>query len=462
MESKKAENPLGYKKISTLMAGFAIPSIVAMLVSSLYNIVDQIFIGQGVGYLGNAATTVAFPLTTICMAIALTCGIGTAARYSLYLGQKREEDAAKAVGNGICMMVLFGLVYAALIVAFHEPILIGLGGSGKVYEYAVQYTEITAIGMPFLIIMNGMSNIARADGSPIYSMTSMVIGAVINTILDPIFIFVFDLGVQGAAWATVIGQMISCIYAALYLRRLKRTKINSRYFRLSLSQMGRTAAMGMSNGLTQISITLVQVVMNRSLVYYGAMTPYGSDIPLAGCGIVMKVNAIVLAVIIGIVQGMQPIIGFNYGAAKFDRVKKTYNLAVVCILAITVTGLFVFQVFPRQVLSIFGSGENEELYFEFSTMFMRTVLIFFPLAGFQIVSSNMFSAIGKPVKGTILSLTRQVIFFIPLVLILPVFWGLNGIMIAAPVSDGISFITVLIFIIREMKSMGKDGGYDKG
>ncbi len=422
MESKKAENPLGYKKISTLMAGFAIPSIVAMLVSSLYNIVDQIFIGQGVGYLGNAATTVAFPLTTICMAIALTCGIGTAARYSLYLGQKREEDAAKAVGNGICMMVLFGLVY----------------------------------------IMNGMSNIARADGSPIYSMTSMVIGAVINTILDPIFIFVFDLGVQGAAWATVIGQMISCIYAALYLRRLKRTKINSRYFRLSLSQMGRTAAMGMSNGLTQISITLVQVVMNRSLVYYGAMTPYGSDIPLAGCGIVMKVNAIVLAVIIGIVQGMQPIIGFNYGAAKFDRVKKTYNLAVVCILAITVTGLFVFQVFPRQVLSIFGSGENEELYFEFSTMFMRTVLIFFPLAGFQIVSSNMFSAIGKPVKGTILSLTRQVIFFIPLVLILPVFWGLNGIMIAAPVSDGISFITVLIFIIREMKSMGKDGGYDKG
>ena len=455
MDKSISENPLGYKSISKLMAGFAIPSIVAMLVSSLYNIVDQIFIGQGVGYYGNAATTVAFPLTTICMAIALTCGIGTAARYSLYLGQKREEDAAKAVGNGICMMILFGLVYGCIIILFHEPILRAFGATENVYNYAVSYTRITAIGMPFLILMNGLSNIARAGGSPLYSMTTMLIGAVINTILDPVFIFVLDMKVEGAAWATVIGQIISCIFALLYLRKMKRTRLSKEVFRLKLKEIGKTASMGMSNGLTQVSVTLVQIILNRSLVYYGEMSVYGGDIPLAGCGIVMKVNAIILAVIIGIVQGMQPIIGFNYGAKKYDRVKKTFNLAVACILAITVTGLAVFQFFPMTVLSVFGSGENEELYFEFSVLFMRTYLIMLPLVGVQIVSSNFFSAIGKPLKGTILSLTRQVIFFIPLVLIFPLFMGLNGVMTAAPVADGISFVTVLIFLIREMKSMGK-------
>ena len=219
---EKQENPLGYKKISSLLASFAIPSIVAMVVSSLYNVVDQVFIGQGAGYYGNAATTVAFPLTTICMAITLTIGIGTAAQYSLYLGEKKEEEAARTVGGGICMMILFGVLYAVIISIFYKPLLESFGASGKTLEYAITYTQITAIGMPFIVIMNGISNVARADGSPMYSMMTMLIGAVINTILDPIFIFTLDLGVAGAAWATVIGQVVSCAAAVFYIKRFKR------------------------------------------------------------------------------------------------------------------------------------------------------------------------------------------------------------------------------------------------
>ncbi len=452
---EKQENPLGYKKISSLLASFAIPSIVAMVVSSLYNVVDQVFIGQGAGYYGNAATTVAFPLTTICMAITLTIGIGTAAQYSLYLGEKKEEEAARTVGGGICMMILFGVLYAVIISIFYKPLLESFGASGKTLEYAITYTQITAIGMPFIVIMNGISNVARADGSPMYSMMTMLIGAVINTILDPIFIFTLDLGVAGAAWATVIGQVVSCAAAVFYIKRFKRITLKKEHFTISFAQIGKTCMMGMSNGLTQVAITFVQIVMNLSLVHYGKLSVYGADIPLGGSGIVMKVNAIILSVIIGITQGMQPIVGFNYGAKKYDRVKSVYKLAIICELAITVTGTLIFQFFPQYVLSIFGSGENEELYFEFSVLFMRTFLVMLPLTGIQMISSNFFAAIGKPVKGAVLSLTRQVFFLIPLILILPVFMGITGIMMSSPIADLASFITVMIFIVYEMRAMTK-------
>ncbi len=463
MEKTKNENPLGYKKISQLLAGFAIPSIIAMIVSSLYNVVDQIFIGQSVGYLGNAATNVAFPLTTICMAITLTISVGTAARYSLYLGQKENEKAASTVGGGICMMLLFGFVYAILISVFHEPLLRAFGATDNVFSFAAEYTRITAVGMPFIVIMNGLSNISRADGSPMYSMTSMIIGAVVNTVLDYIFVMVLNLGVGGAAWATVIGQVVSAVYGLLYLRRIKRVKLEKKHFSLSFPQMGKTCLMGMSNGLTQLAITVLQVVINRSLVYYGGLSVYGQDIPLAASGIVMKINAIVLAVIIGIVQGMQPIVGFNYGAKKYDRVRSVYYLAIASELTITCIGLAVFQIFPRQVLSIFGSGENEALYFEFAVLFMRIFLLLLPLTGVQMISSNFFAAIGKPVRGALLSLTRQVFFLIPLILILPLFFGIMGIMYASPAADVISFITVMIFIIREMRLMKKmEGAENEG
>ena len=455
MNEVREKNPLGYQKIPMLLCKFALPSVIAMLVSSLYNVVDQIFIGKGVGPLGNAATGVAFPLTTICMAITLAIGIGTASRYSLYLGKHEEEKAASSVGCSLCMMIGFGILLTVVTELFLHPMLMAFGATKDVYPYAYDYTKITALGMPFIVVMNCMSNLARADGSPRYSMITMIIGAVINTVLDPIFIFKFDWGVSGAAWATVIGQVVSGLFALTYLKKLKRITLRREHIRLSLREMLTTLTMGMSNGLTQIALTLVQIVMNRSLTKYGELSPYGSDIPLAASTIVMKVNSIVLAIIIGILQGMQPIVGFNYSARQYERVKRVYKLAIKCELVITIIAFAIFQVFPKQVLSLFDSSDNQEtaLYFDFAVKFMRTFLLLLPLTGVQMISSNFFAAIGKPIKGAVLSLTRQVLFLIPLVLILSHFFGLNGIMAAAPLSDLIAFIVVMVFIKREIDQM---------
>lgn len=443
------ENPLGYEKLPVLLRRFAIPSIIAMLVSSLYNIVDQIFIGQGVGYLGNAATNVSYPLVTICLAIALLIGIGTSSRFSLYLGAGKADKAAKVAGNSICLMVLAGIIYMILILIFLKPLLRAFGSTDEVMPYAISYTSITAIGMPFLIVTNVMSNLIRADGSPKYSMVCMLIGAVINTILDPIFIFVFNMGVAGAAWATIIGQIISCIVAVRYAFHFQHISLHKSDIRLSLHESATTAMLGMSNSLNQVAITLVQIVLNNSLTYYGALSVYGKDIPLAACGIVMKTNAILLSVIIGISQGTQPIVGFNYGARKFDRVRKIYFLSTGCGVIISIVGWLLFQFCPHQILSIFGTGDAQ--YFEFSIRFMRIYLFMVFVLGVQVISSNFFSAIGKPLKGLLLSMTRQVFFLIPLTLILPLFInGLDGVLYAAPVSDAMAFLLTLIFIIKEL------------
>lgn len=445
------ENPLGYKSIPALLRSFAIPSIIAMLVSSLYNIVDQVFIGQGVGYLGNAATNVSYPLSTICLAIALLIGIGSASRFSLYLGAGEKDKAARVIGNGIMMMIVFGVLYAVLVEIFMRPLLSAFGATSEIIPYAETYSRIIALGMPFLIITNGMSNFARADGSPRYSMVCMLIGAIINTILDPIFIFVFQWGVAGAAWATIIGQFFSFLFAIMYIRKFKQIKLKRSDIHLSLKESLQTASLGMSNSLNQVAITFVQIVLNNSLTYYGASSVYGQEIPLAACGIVMKTNAILLAVIIGLSQGSQPIIGFNYGARQYSRVRKTYKLAITCNLVVSAVGFILFQFFPRQIISLFGSGE--EAYFEFSIYFMRTFLFMVIVNGVQLLSSNFFSAIGKPVKGLLLSMTRQVIFLIPLVLILPLFLGLDGILYAGPIADGAAFLVTVVMIAREMKKI---------
>lgn len=445
------ENPLGYKPIPSLLKSFAIPSIIAMLVSSLYNIVDQIFIGQGVGYLGNAATNVSYPLTTICLAISLLIGIGSASQFSLYLGAGEQKKAESVVGNGIAMMLTFGILYAVLIEVFLHPLLLAFGATPANLPYAETYSRIIALGMPFQVVTTSMSNLIRADGSPKYSMTCMLIGAIANTILDPIFIFLFDLGVAGAAWATIIGQFLSFLAAIAYIRRFKTVEVRLSDVRLNLQGTLRTAALGMSNSLNQVGITLVQIVLNNSLTYYGALSEYGTDIPLAACGIVMKTNAILLAVIIGISQGSQPIIGFNYGARQFDRVRGTYRLAITCNLVISTIGFLLFQFFPYQIISLFGTGDA--MYYEFAIRFMRTFLFMVIINGVQLLSSNFFAAIGKPLKGLVLSMTRQVFFLIPLVLILPLFFGLDGILYSGPVADFIAFLVSVILIRREMRKM---------
>lgn len=451
MDASVQKNPLGYEKLSRLLRTYAVPSVIAMLVSSLYNIVDQIFIGQGVGYLGNAATNVAYPLTTICLAIALLIGIGSASRFSLKLGAGQPDDAAQTVGTAVCMMVALGVLYVIIIEIFLNPLLHAFGATADVLPYAQEYTRITAVGMPLLILTNGMSNLARADGSPKYSMTCMLLGAVINTILDPIFIFVCKWGVAGAAAATVIGQLASCIMAVNYLRYFRHVRLTRHHFGLKPEVCTKIASLGMSSSLNQVALTFVQIVINNSLIYYGAQSPYGSDIPLAACGIVMKTNAILLAIIIGISQGSQPIIGFNYGAQQYARVRGIYKLAISCNLVVSLVGFILFQFFPKPIIALFGTGDA--LYYEFAVHFMRIFLFMVLVNGVQLISSNFFSAIGKPVKGAVLSLTRQVIFLIPAVLLLPLFFGLDGILFAGPVADFAAFVATAILIALEFRKI---------
>lgn len=444
-----SDNPLGYEKISKLLRDFAIPSIMATLVSSLYNIVDQIFIGQGVGYLGNAATNVSYPFSTICLAISLLIGIGSASRVSLYLGNRQPEAAAKAAGNGISLMVIGGLVYAAAGEGLLPWLLKLFGATKEVYPFARQYAGVTLAGMPFLIVTNGMCNLIRADGSPRYSMTCMIIGAVVNTILDPIFIFVFHWGIFGAALATVVGQIVSFFFAVRYLWHFQTIRLEKSSFHLKVEECLKTCSMGMSSSLNQIAITFVQIVLYNSLTFYGARTVYGSDIPLAACGIVMKTNAIVLAVVVGISQGVQPIIGFNYGAKQFSRVKEAYLLAIKWNLVISAAGFFLFQCFPKSVISLFGDGDR--LYFEFAVLFMRIYLFMVLVNGVQVLSSSFFTAIGKAMKGALLALTRQVFFLIPLILVLPLWFGIMGVLLAGPVADFAAFLLSVVMVGREFR-----------
>lgn len=446
-----SENPLGTEQISRLLRNFALPSITATLVGSLYNIVDQVFIGQGVGYLGNAATNVSYPLSTICLAISLLLGIGSAARFSIDLGQRNTKHAVELAGSGILLMVIAGLVYALIGECFLDQLLWVFGATDEVMPYARQYAGITLLSMPFLILTNGISNLIRADGSPKYSMLCMVAGAIINTILDPIFIFVFHWGVFGAALATVLGQVLSFFLAIRYLWHFQTIRLTKACFRLSFRDTLRTLYAGASSCLNQVAITVVQIVLNHSLTYYGALSAYGKEIPLAACGIVMKTNAILLSIIVGISQGVQPIIGYNFGAGKYDRVKQAYRLAICWNLVISSVGFLLFQCFPSQILSVFGKGEP--LYEEFAVRFMRTFLFMVLVNGVQLLSSNFFTAIGQALKGLLLSLTRQIFFLIPLILILPLWLGIFGVLLAGPIADFIAFVVSLLLVRREFRRL---------
>lgn len=448
-----SENPLGTEKISKLLRSFAVPSITATLVSSLYNIVDQVFIGQGVGYLGNAATNVSYPLSTICLAISLLLGIGSASRFSIYLGQKETKHAAVLVGNGLVLMAVAGILYLLIGEAFLPKLLRVFGATNEVMPLAQQYAGVTLLGMPFLILTNGISNLIRADGNPKYSMVCMVAGAVANTVLDPIFIFVFQWGVFGAALATILGQILSFLLAVRYLWHFQTVRLEKPCFRMKFRDNVRTLYMGTSSCLNQIAITIVQIVLNHSLTYYGALSVYGEDIPLAACGIVMKTNAILLAVIVGISQGVQPIIGYNFGAKKYDRVKQAYLLAVRWNFVVSAIGFVLFQFFPEQIISIFGNGDP--LYYEFAVLFMRTFLFMALVNGVQLLSSNFFTAIGKALKGLLLSLTRQVFFLIPLILLLPLWLGIFGVLLAGPIADFIAFVLSVVLVYRAFRQLDR-------
>lgn len=447
--NSQQENPLGTEKIGKLLVSFAIPSIISMLISALYNIVDQFFIGRSVGILGNAATNVAFPLTITCTALSLMIGVGSAANFNLAMGRGKDKDAAQFAGNAITALFFSGVLLCLVVRIFLKPMMVLFGATPDVLSYALTYTGITSFGFPFLIFATGGSNLIRSDGSPKYSMLCMLSGALINTVLDPLFIFGFDLGIAGAAWATVIGQVVSAAMVAGYLMRYKSVKLTKAHLVPSAAKLKAMLSLGAAPCFNQLAMMVVQVVMNNSLTHYGSLSTYGSDVPLACAGIIAKVGMIFFSLILGISQGLQPIVGFNYGAGKYDRVRETYMLAIKSAFAISIVSFLCFQLFPRQIIGLFGSGSED--YFRFAEQYFRIYMFFTFCNCFQPITANFFTSIGKATRGIFLSLTRQIIFLLPLILILPMIWGIDGIMYAGPVADCAAAVLAVFFIKKEFQ-----------
>lgn len=449
----EGENPLGVRPIKGLLFSFSIPAIISCLVNSVYNIVDQIFIGQGVGYLGNAATTIAFPLMTIIMAFATLIGSGGSAYAALRLGEGRKREALLTLNNLLVIAIGLGILLAATGLIFLKPILTLFGATETTMPYAIDYTSIVLMGVPFSVISIALSNIARTDGHPRMSMYGILIGAALNTVLDPIYIFVLDWGVKGAAIATITAQFVSTVVLCYYFLR----KGNMRFTRRYMKPVGRVwykiFSLGISSGITSLVACIMQVVMNNSLVYYGNQTEITGDVALSAMGIVMKIAMILASVCIGFGIGAQPILGFNLGAKKYARVRHTYLLAVSIATGSILIGWAVCQLAPHLVLSLFG--KENQTFTDFAVRCLRIYLGGIFCAGFQIVSTNYFQATGQPLKASLLSMLRQLILLIPLLLILPLFFGLNGLLYAGPCADIGSAVIVALFILPEMRKLNR-------
>lgn len=451
--NKETNNPLGVQPVNRLLSQFAIPSIISMLVGSLYNIVDQFFIGQRVGELGNAATNIAFPLSTSCLALALLIGIGGSSAFNLAMGSGHEKRAVNIMGNAVVLLAGSGLVLSIITLLFLKPFLLFFGSPKAVLPYAMEYTKITAFGFPFLLLSTGGGHLIRADGRPRITMLCNLVGAVLNTILDALFVFGLNLGMSGAALATIIGQIVSGALAIWYLMHGKTVTIRRENLRVKWENVTRIASLGMAPCSNQVAMMVVQIIMNQSLKHYGSHSIYGENIPIACAGIITKVNMIFMSFVIGLSQGLQPIASFNYGAGKKGRVKEAYIKAISIGAVLAVIAFFMFQFFPRQIISIFGDGS--ELYYQFAIRYFH-VFLFFTFVNFmQPITSNFFTAIGKPKVGSFLALTRQILFLLPLILLFPLFLEIDGIVYAGPVADCLAAVVCFIMVYRELRNFNQ-------
>lgn len=448
---KKEENILGYEKISKLMKKFSIPCIISLVVNSLYNIVDQIFIGWGVGYLGNGATNVVFPLTMICLAFSLMFGDGASAYLSLKLGEKKKKEAAQGVVNGFILSIIVSVLFLVGSSLFLRKLIYIFGCTKKLEIYALEYGGSIVIGLPFMMIGTTLNSIIRADSSPAYAMKTMILGAVLNIILDPIFIFVFHMGVRGAAIATVISQFVTFILNILYLKKFKSVKLSKKKFKFDKSVALKVSTLGISSFITQISIVLVIAFENNLLSKYGAHSKYGAEIPITVLGIVMKINQILNSFIIGIAAGSQPIVGYNYGAGKYDRVKETLKRVLTLSVVVGTIGFLLFQLIPDKLIMIFGSGNK--LYMDFASYAFRVYLMLCIINGIQIASGIFFQAIGKSAKSAFISLSRQILFLIPAMIVLGKLYGVEGVLYAGPFADLLAFIISTILLLFEVKKL---------
>lgn len=448
-EATQTMNPLGTAPIGKTLAKFAVPAIISNLITSIYNITDQIFIGQNVGILGNAATNVAYPISIICTAVAILFGFGGAASLNLEMGRGNREKGSKIVGTTFGCLIISGVLISLIVGIFLEPMLWFFGATEQNISYATTYVSIINVGIPFLLFSTGGSHLIRADGKPTYSMIAVIVGAVLNVVLDAVFVPRF--GMAGAACATVSSQIVSGILILLYLPRYQSFKLNIRDFIPKWESIKAVVPLGTSVCINQVAILVQQIATSNVLREYGAQSIYGSDIPLAAMGIISKVSMLVTAVVLGIAQGGQPILGFNYGAKNFYRVRKTFRYIIAVSFAFSCVAFACFQIFPEAIVKLFGT-ENDALYMEFAVSLMQIYLFFTFVNGCQPISANAFPALGKPLKGVCVSLSRPLLFLIPLFL-LPKFMGISGVAYAGLMADGITFLFAAVMWIVEFKKI---------
>lgn len=460
-----SNNFLGTERIGKLMGKYALPCIISLLVGALYNIVDQIFIANAsyLGSYGNAANTVVFPLTVVALAIAVMIGDGCCAYVSIALGRGEGEKAKLSVRNSIVLTVLCSLVLTAVYLIFADGIISVFGGTvnEETFRHSQEYFFYISIGIPFYMFGQAMNPVIRADGNPGFAMVSTLVGAVINIILDPVFIFVFKWGMMGAAVATVIGQVATAVLAIWYIFHMKIIKPKAEDFKLSGTVCRRTLTLGITSFLSQISLVAAMAAINNMLRKYGALDPvFGQEqyaqIPMAVVGIVMKFFQIVISVVVGMAAGCIPIVGYNMGADKKMRVRELFTKLLIAEAVVGAAALVLAEVFPRQLIDIFGASNESVYYTEFAIKAFRTYLCMMVLACVNKACFIFLQAVGKALSSTMLSMFREVVFGVGFALILPVFFGLDGVLYSMPVSDILTFIISVVIIIKTYRELSPE------
>ncbi len=442
------------KSIGKLLWSFSLPAIVGMLVSSLYNVVDRIFVGRGIGSLAIAATTVALPIMTIMLAISIFIGVGTTALISIRLGQQKREEAEQIAGNGVAMLILLPLIFTAIFFAFSDKILIACGASAEVMPYARDFTYIVVLGGVFGSLGMGVNNFIRAEGNPKISMYTQILGAVVNIVLNYIFIFILKLGIKGSALATVSSQLVSAVWVMGYFYTGKSlVKIRLRNLQPRWAILSGIMAIGFAPFGLQLASSVQQIILNQTLL------AYSGDLALSAIGIITSIATLLFMPVLGVSQGAQPIVGFNYGARQYHRVKETWKTAVLAATAISLAGFIAIRIWPVQLVGLFSQGDTV-----LTELTVHAILIYLAMiwiVGFQVISSTYFQAVGKARQAAVLSLSRQILFFIPALLILPHFWGLKGVWISAPTADVLAVCLTAVMMYFEMRNLEEQEGSKK-
>ncbi len=446
-DSENRTDRLGEYPVGKLLMEFSIPAIIAMIANALYNVVDSIFVGRGVGSLALTAVTIALPIMVVLMAFGMLVGVGATALISIRLGQQKRDEAEQILGTAFAFTIAMGIGISVIFLLFLDPILRFLGATPDVFVYAKQFSTVILIGAVFQFVSFGLNNIIRADGHPMISMATMLFSAGLNTVLNPLFIFVFRWGVIGSASATVITQILVSGYIIYHFTiGSSNLKLYRKNFRLRADLLGKISSIGLSPFLLQLAASVTLFIFNNNLLNYGG------EMAVAAMGVINRSTMMLLMPIFGINQGAQPIIGYNYGAKKYDRVKRTLKLAAAAATMICVFGCLVSEIFSHQIIELFN--KDKEL-IEIGTRGIRIFLLMLPIVGIQIVITNYFQAVGKASRAIFLSLTRQVLFLIPLVIILPLFFKLDGIWLAGPVADFSSAVLSILLLIKEFRYLQK-------